>query len=303
MKSTNKFHGVVIPMVTPFTGEGKIDVSAAIRLTDHVINAGTFPFLLGTTGESASISTELCLSYVEQIADHALGKTTIYSGISATCLQDSLDLAHKFRDYGVDVLVAHLPQYYPLTTDQMLKYYEILADKTPLPIMIYNIPSTTHMSIPIDVLEKLSHHPNIAGLKDSERDLERIDTLASVFKDKTDFCLLSGWTTESTYTLRCGFDGIVPSTGNLVPKLFKELYDAIKEGDENKTDDLQAVINPIADVHQKNLILSTSISTLKVMMKELDLCDSFVLPPLVKLSVSEEQDIIKKMRKLAYFSN
>ena len=69
-------------------------------------------------------------------------------------------------DVGVDVVVAHLPNFYPLTDDHMLRYFESLADSCPGPLIVYNIPITTHHSIPLDVVSKLSQHPNVAGLKD-----------------------------------------------------------------------------------------------------------------------------------------
>ena len=86
--------------------------------------------------------------------------------------------------------MAHLPSYYPLTTDHMITHYEMLADRSSLPIMIYNILSTTHMSIPLDVIEKLSHHPNIIGMKDSERDLDRMKQSAKMFSNRKDFSIL-----------------------------------------------------------------------------------------------------------------
>ena len=147
-----------------------------------------------------------------------------YAGIDNTCLRTSIEQARQYFDAGVDAVVAHLPEYYPLTGDHMLEYFKALADECGGPLIIYNIPATTGMSIPLDVLDKLSRHTNIAGLKDSERDLKRTDQSIALWKDREDFSLLIGWAAQSTYTLTRGADGIVPSTGNLVPALYRDLY-------------------------------------------------------------------------------
>lgn len=298
MKTEKKYHGVVIPMVTPFTETGKLDEAAAIKLIELIVSGGTFPFILGTTGESASINFETRINLVKRATEHVGQRTTIYAGISDNCLENSLNLAQKFYDLGIKVFVVHLPSYFPLRPDMMLRYYETLAERCPGEIMIYNIKSTTHMSIPLDIIEKLSHHPKIVGLKDSERDLERLKRLVEMFSDRQDFSLLCGWTAQSANTLIMGFDGIVPSTGNLIPKKFSNLFDAVIHGDRTTANRLQAEIDPIADLHQKDMLGSEMIAGLKVMMNEMGLCESWVLPPLTRLNPEKEHQIKNEMKLL-----
>ncbi|MCI0494374.1 dihydrodipicolinate synthase family protein [candidate division KSB1 bacterium] len=298
MKTQKKYHGVVIPMVTPFTETGKLDEGAAIKLIELIVNGGTFPFILGTTGESASIPVEARFRLVKLVTEFVKQRTIVYAGISDNCLENSLTLANKFFDLGINVFVAHLPSYFPLTTDMMLRHYETLADRCPGEIMIYNIKSTTHMSLPLNVIEKLSHHPKLVGLKDSERDLERLKKLTDIFAQRQDFSLLCGWTAQSANTLQMGFDGIVPSTGNLIPKKFSDLYDAVVRGDQATANKLQAEINPIADLHQKDMLGSEMITGLKVMMNEMGLCEPWVLPPLTRLNSEKENQIKIELKKL-----
>ena len=299
MKTQKKYHGVVIPLVTPFTKHGKLDEGAAIKLLEKIMDGGTFPFILGTTGESASITFEARFQLVKMVADYVKQRTIVYAGISDNCLDNSLALAQKFYDLGIKVFVVHLPSYFPLKPDMMLQYYVTLAERCPGEIMIYNIKSTTHMSIPLDIVEKLSHHPNIVGLKDSERDLERLKRLVEMFSDCQDFSLLCGWTAQSVNTLQMGFDGIVPSTGNLIPKKFSNLYDAVMRGDQTTANKLQAEIDPIANLHQKDLLGSEMIVGLKVMMNEMELCEPWVLPPLFRLNPEKENQIKNEIKKLS----
>ncbi|UCE07941.1 MAG: dihydrodipicolinate synthase family protein, partial [bacterium] len=153
MKKIKKYHGVVIPMITPFTESGRLDEEAAIRITDHVVEAGTYPFLLGTTGESASIPLETRFQLVKCVTKHLKNRSFIYAGISNNCFEHSITTAKSYHDLGVNALVAHLPSYYPLIPDHILKYFELLAERSPGPIVIYNILGTTHMSIPLTVVE------------------------------------------------------------------------------------------------------------------------------------------------------
>jgi len=298
MKKEKTYHGVVVPMVTPFTENNNIDETAAIRISDYLMNAGTIPFLLGTTGESASIPMAKRNQLMKLVADHVGSKKQLYAGISANCLENSILAAKQYFDYGVDACVAHLPSYYPLTPDHMLRYYEALAECSPSPIMIYNITITTHMSIPIDVIEKLSYHPNIIGIKDSERDMDRLTTFANLFSNRDDFSILIGWSGQSAKALFLGFDGIVPNPGNLIPHMYKKLYDAALNGDKNTAEKMQRQTDEIAQIFQQDKILSQVLPGLKVMMKELDLCEPYVKPPLSRLTFEEENKIKELTKKL-----
>ncbi len=295
-----KCSGVIIPMVTPFDEKAKIDKPSTARLVNFFVEAGTIPFILGTTGESASISEKMCLEFVQQVVDEVKGKSIIYAGISDTCVENSLEKAKKYCDMGIDVFVAHIPAYYPLTPEQILRYFENLADAIPAPLIIYNIPATTKLSIPIDIVEKLSRHNNIVGLKDSEKSFDRLKPLADKFADRMDFSIMSGWTAQSTQALILGYDGIVPSTANLIPYTFAELYTAVIEGKRDKAGKIQNKIDPIAEFHQKDVPFSHMIPMLKLMMSEFNLCEPTVLPPLTRLG-NEKESQIKEMMKIFDF--
>src|SRR4030042_2557133 len=183
--------------------------------------------------------------------------TQVLAGVSNNCFETSISLAGEFSECGVNAVVAHLPSYFPLSADQMQKYFETLADKSPLPVIIYNILSTTHMSIPLDVVEKLSHHQNIAGIKDSERDLDRMKQLAKMFSGRPDFCIMCGWTLQSYATLSMGFDGIVPNPANADPQLFQDLYNFMVTGNRPEAEKLQKKVDEMAAIFQKDRILSS----------------------------------------------
>jgi len=297
MLKTKKYHGVVIPAVTPFTQGGEIDQGAIERMINLFVDAESFPFILGTTGESSSMTLEMKSKFVQMVSKCVDGRKTLYVGIADNCLENSILAGKTFHNLGADAFVAHAPYYYPLNEEHLFLYFETLAEKLPGPLIIYNIPSTTHISLSIELVEKLSKHHNIKGLKDSERSLERIKVLSERFSGNKDFSLLSGWTVQSNFTLNSGFDGIVPSTGNAIPKLFHNLYLATQT-DPGAAQELQKIINPIADIHQKDKILSQAIPALKIMMHTKGLCSPFVMPPLVRCTQLEEEQIKDELDRL-----
>ncbi len=294
-----KYKGVVVPMVTPVTKDGKLDTQAVERIIDFFAKACVSPLLMGTTGEGNSVSQADGLLFVETAVKAAQKRITIYAGLTGNCFSEQLKQAEAYTKAGADVIVATLPTYYALTPEQMENYYRTLADSISGPLMLYNILATTHMSIPVDIIRRLADHPNIVGLKDSERDLERMAQCIEIAKGRKDFCYFCGWAAQSAHSLELGGDGIVPSTGNFVPEMFNELYEAAIMGDMATANRLQEETNEIAKIYQKDRTLGQSLTALKVMMQTKGLCEPWMLMPLTRLSDEEEKAIAIKATALS----
>lgn len=295
MRKLNKYHGVVVPMVTPVTKEGDIDVKAVERIIDNFAKYNVSALLMGTTGEGNSVAVEQGVKMIEAAAKAAAGRITIYAGLAGNCVSEQMEAAKKFVAAGADVIAATLPCYYALTPEQMMKYYTDLADALTIPLMLYNITITTHMSIPVDVIEKLSHHPNIVGLKDSEDNQERMEEILRLVADRDDFAYFCGCAANSAKALSLGADGIVPSVGNYLPKMYADLFDAGVKGDTATAEDLQQKTIEIGKINTAGLTLGQSLAGLKVIMKVVGLCDTFMLPPLTEL----DDDTVKRIQEQA----
>lgn len=294
-----KYKGVVVPMVTPVKENGTLDTQAVERIIAFFVQAGVSPLLMGTTGEGNSVSQKDGLLFVETAVKAAQKRITIYAGLTGNCFAEQLAQAEAYTKAGADVIVATLPTYYALTEEQMENYYRTLADSIKGPLMLYNILATTHMSIPVGVIRRLADHLNIVGLKDSERDLERMAQCIEIAKDRDDFCYFCGWAAQSAHSLELGGDGIVPSTGNFVPEMFQQLYEAAVAGDMATANRLQDETNEIAKIYQKDRTLGQSLTALKVMMQTKGLCEPWMLMPLTRLSAAEEQAIAAKATSLS----
>ena len=288
-----KYCGVVVPMVTPVRQDGQADTEAVGRIVDSFAKHQVAPLLMGTTGEGNSVSQADGQRIVEAAVKAAKGRVMVYAGLTGNCFAEQVRQAEAYSSLGADVIVATLPSYYALTPEQMYNYYEGLANHITGPLMLYNILATTHMSIPVEVIRRLADHPNIVGLKDSERDLERMAACISIAKERNDFAFFCGWAAQSAHALEAGADGIVPSTGNVVPEMFRQLYEAAVSGDMETANRLQAETDEIARIYQKDRTLGESLAALKVMMQAKGLCEPWMLMPLTRLSAEEEQRIIK----------
>ena len=294
-----KYHGVVVPMVTPVKENGTLDTQAVERIIAFFTQAGVSPLLMGTTGEGNSVSQKDGQLFVETAVKAAQGRITIYAGLTGNCFAEQLAQAEAYTHAGADVIVATLPTYYALTEEQMENYYRTLASSIKGPLMLYNILATTHMSIPVEVIRRLADHPNIVGLKDSERDLERMAQCIEIAKGREDFCYFCGWAAQSAHSLELGGDGIVPSTGNFVPEMFQQLYEAAVKGDMATANRLQDETNEIAKIYQKDRTLGQSLTALKVMMQTKGLCEPWMLMPLTRLSAEEEKAIAAKATSIS----
>lgn len=298
MKSLKKYSGVIVPLVTPINIRKGIDKVSTKRLVKFIVDNGCNPFVLGSTGEAASLPAKMKYELLEYAIETNDGQKTFYAGISGTCFSDVVEMANRFFDMGADATVAHLPAGYPLSPEQMERFFNELADSLKGPLIIYNIKATTNMSIPVEVLDKLSYHPNIAGFKDSERNDERLIQQISLWKDRSDFSFFCGWAARSAYSLANGADGIVPSTGNFVPGLYHELFEAIIKGDFTKAGELQKTTDDISAIYQKDKVLSQSLPGLKIMLRQIGICQPFTMPPCYELTQDENEYIIRCIGEL-----
>ncbi|MRX46201.1 dihydrodipicolinate synthase family protein [Pedobacter puniceum] len=298
MKTEKKFQGTIVPVVAPLTHDFKLDKEAVERIFSHLYKSNASPFILGTTGESASLPQSYKEDYIKAAAKIRSTDVKLYAGISSNILAESIEFAKLCFNEGVDAVAATLPTYYHLSEEQMKRYFLELADEIPGPLIIYNIPATTHMSIPLSLMDELSLHPNIVGAKDSERSEKRLDDSLNLWKHRPDFSYFLGWAAKSAHALINGADGLVPSTGNITPSIYAEMCKAVLKGDEELAFHYQSQSDKLGHLYQHDRSLGESLWALKVLMNELGLCESHMMPPLCSLSLKEENELRKGFHEL-----
>lgn len=291
-----EYTGVVVPMVTPVR-DGAVDLEAVATIIRSFVEAGVDTLIMGTTGEGNLVSMGEGIDMVHTAVEAAEGKIRIYAGVTGLCLKEQISQIEGFARAGADVAVAVLPSYYALDEEQMVAYYTALADASPIPLMLYNILATTHLSIPVEAVRKLAEHPNIVGLKDSERDLDRMAACIEIARSREDFTYFCGWAAQSAHALELGADGIVPSTGNFVPKHFQKLYEAAVAGNMEEANRLQQLTDEMAKVYQQGRPLGKQLAALKCIMQGIGLCGTEMFAPLTELSEEEYRTIREGIAK------
>jgi 4-hydroxy-tetrahydrodipicolinate synthase len=293
-----KYSGVIIPAITPLTPDHKLDEAAVVKIFQYFYKHNCLPFILGTTGESSSLPLSAKEAYVKAAVKNKKPGTLLYAGIASNVVSESIEFAKFCADNGIDAVAANLPSYYALTENQIKKHYELLANACPLPLVIYNIPATTHMSIPLALIDELSHHPNVVATKDSERSEERLKQSLELWKNREDFSHFLGWAAKSAEALINGSDGLIPSTGNLIPEVYSEMLEAVESGDHQKAFEMQKLSDVYGAIYQSEKTLGESLWALKVLMREKGLCEAVVMPPLQSLNNDEENRIKKSFYDL-----
>ena len=276
------YHGVVVPMVSPFTADGAIDERAAARIVELLVGAGhAGVFALGTTGEAMSIHPDDKRRLVAAVAEATAGRATVYAGIASNCFRESVEAAEAYRGMGVDAVVAHVPCYYPISDREVEEYFTRLADGIRLPLVLYNIPVTTHHSIALGVVERLRAHPNIVATKDSAGDAARLTELLKLTGGRDGgFPVLLGSSGLFTHGLKLGAVGIVPSGGHLAPVEYQRMYEAAMANRWDEVERLQRETDAACLSYQKGRLLGAQLAALKAQLSARGLCGPTVLPPL-----------------------
>lgn len=288
----------IVPLLTPFKADGALDEDAVGRLVEHIVAGGCQGILVaGTTGESASMPLSMRLTLVELTVRQAAGRAVVFAGIGDNSFRHTVALAQGAFRMGADAVVAHLPSYYPIDAADMEAYYRALADRMDGPMYIYNIPQTTRLSVPLDVVDRLSSHPRIAGIKDSEPDAKRQEAVAAHFAGREDFAVFCGSVPFTAYAMRAGADGFIPSAGNLAPRLTRELMDRYIAGDAAGAAEWQQRVAAVGAVAQKGRNLPQSLCAMKAALEVMGLAARHMLPPLRDCSDAEVAEVRRALEQ------
>jgi dihydrodipicolinate synthase/N-acetylneuraminate lyase len=272
--------GVIVPMITPFTAAGDVDAAAVGRIVEHLVAGGMDGlFLLGTTGESASMTADQKRALVAAAVAANRGRLGIYAGISSNVLAEALQAATDYAALGVDALFMLPPHFYPIPAEALEAWFRQVLDRAPLDVLLYNIPLTTHTSIPMAVVERLADHPRLLGLKESEPDLERLRAALAIAGRRPGFHVLAGTNKLFVDGLALGAHGIIPAAANLAPGVHRDLYRAVRAGQLEAVQQLTAAMGEVL-ARYTCPTLGESLAKLKALMAQRNLCEAHMLPPL-----------------------
>lgn len=285
MNNGVKHRGVVVPMVTPVTPTGVLDEPAVDRLVDFLIAGGVDGiFVLGTTGEGTAVPAASRRRLLERTVQRAGGRAMIYAGLSDPAANQAA-VGNDYFHAGADAVVIHPPVSHPV--DQILPWYQAMIVKLEGPVVIYNMPMTTNVSIPLDTLELLTRHDNVVGVKDSENNPQRLEEVMKRFGGRPGFSIFVGVGALMPLGLKLGAVGIVPSVGNLIPDVCHYLCVSAQRGDWHEADKHADRMRAVSAVYQNGRTLGQSLAALKGALACRGICAPHMLPPLLPVSESE----------------
>ncbi len=219
MSVDQRFKGVGVAVVTPFNEQHEIDYDAYVRLLGFLSEGGVDYFVVqGTTGESPTVTASEKKRLLELAKQNNPKKLPIVYGIGGNDTRSVLEAIAQADLDGVDALLSVAPYYNKPPQAGLVAHFTAIADASPLPVILYNVPGRTVVSLSLDTVLKLAEHPNIIGIKDATSSLEFAMQLA--WKAPKDFLLLSGDDNLVTPMISVGWHGVISVIANAFPKEF-----------------------------------------------------------------------------------
>ena len=247
--------GSIVALVTPFHEDGSVNFEKLKELLDwHIANSTDGILVLGTTGESSTMTHEEDDEVARVSISHVNHRVPIIVGAGSNCTQTAVEKAVRYADMGADALLMISPYYNKANRRGMVEHFRQVADVTSCPIILYNVPGRTGCSISEDVVAELSKHPNICGIKEASGSITYAARIARYVND--DFTMYSGNDDMITSMLSLGASGVISVLANVVPKQTPDIVAswhakdviASREGQLHYLDLVQALfseVNPI----------------------------------------------------------
>ncbi len=285
--------GVMPPVPTPFDGRGEVAPGKLeenlLQLSRHALSGFV---ILGSNGEYVYLDEDEKAALFKA-ARRAIPKDKLFiAGTGAESTRAALRLTKLAAEAGADAAIVITPAYYKpaMTGEAMLKHFSTLADASPIPVILYNMPAYAGIDMSVDTILKLAEHPNIIGLKESAPNLVKISELTAKIAEKNlDFAVLAGSASYLQPSLMMGASGGVLAAVNVAPELCLNIYKACKENQVEEARRLQHSVLPL------NAAVTTKygVAGLKFVMDKIGLYGGPVRPPLLPLSPADQEAISK----------
>lgn len=292
--------GIIPPVITPLQSQNELDTEGLERLLEHILSGGVHGlFILGTTGEGPSLSYDLRYEVTERVCSQVDGKVPVLVGITDTSFTESIRLSNKAADVGATAVVAAPPYYFSTNQQELIHYFRSLADESPLPLFLYNMPAHTKVHFEPTTVKTLAEHANIIGFKDSSGDLLYFQNVAYLLQDKPEFTLLVGPEEMLMQTMLSGGHGGVNGGANMFPKLYVEMYEAVLEKDFERMFSFQEKILQISSsLYTVGNSPAKYLQGLKCALSLMGICNDTLALPYRSFGDKERKAVEKSLKNL-----
>jgi len=234
MKKKTEFKpkGIVPDVITPLTKDGKFNEKAMRKLLNYLIDGGVHGlFVVGTTGEFYGLTPEEKREIFTVAMEETKGRVAVYAGTNGITTRETVMLTQIAEECRVDAVSVLTPMFVAPSQDQLIKHYQTIAANTSLPVVLYNNPPKTSVSLSPATVAKLAEIPNIVGIKDSSGDMTITAEYIRLTQQMDNFSVLMGRDTLIYGALCYGARGSIASCANVAPELCVEIYEKFIAGD------------------------------------------------------------------------
>ena len=282
----NPFKGTGIALITPFKNDHSVDVEALTRIVNHVIaNGADFLVVLGTTSEAPTLTAEEKKLVISTILSANNGRLPIMLGMGGNNTQAVIE-AIKMQDFsGIQGILSVVPYYNKPNQRGMKAHFEAIADASPVPVVVYNVPGRVGVNLQATTCVELAKHPNIIAVKEASGNLQQI---MEILRDKpVDFDVLSGDDGVTQPLMALGAQGVISVAANAYTQPFSRMMHAMKEGCTDK-----ALRLHYAMLKMNQLIFADgNPAGIKCLMNKMGLCENVLRLPLVTVNEKVEKEI------------
>ncbi len=287
--------GVHVALATPLTPDFEIDVEGVRRLVDHVVAGGIYGLnVMGSTGEVASLSEPKRRRLVDAVMEANRGRVPVITAVAQNSLDSAVKEIEALAGQGVGGVLVTPPSYYPITPPAVESYYRALAGRSPLPLLIYNIPQFTKVAIPPTTVVALARDGVVAGIKDSSRDFEYFSQVVYGTRGIDGFRVFTGSDTMLLASLTLGAAGTIAGGPNLAPKLAVDLYQAYRASDTQLAHQLQGKVLELVLATRRGVFPAG----IKAGLEILGICSGATAPPIPRYTAEEQEQLGMAMKKL-----
>lgn len=224
------FKGLGVALVTPFMENGAVDFAAVAKVVDNLIAGGVdYILVLGTTGETPTLTKDERKALIRFVRERVAGRTALMVGVGGNCTHDVITTLRTWDLSGYDAILSVNPYYNKPNQEGLYQHFKAIAEASPLPVMLYNIPGRTGINMtPATIARIAAECPNVIGVKEASGNLEQMAEIKKLLPN--DFLLISGDDGLTVEVVKLGGDGVISVLANAYPAETKEFVHLALEG-------------------------------------------------------------------------
>ena len=279
--------GSIVALVTPMTPSGAVDWQALDGLIAWHLDSGANGIVpMGTTGESATLTTSEHLEVIERAIGLVAGQVPVIAGTGSNATAEAIHQTQEAEKAGADACLLVTPYYNKPTQEGLYRHFKAIAEACSVPLVLYNVPPRTSCDMVPETVARLAPIDNVVGIKEASGDQDRVAAIRALCGE--DFILLSGEDAQTLHMMRLGAVGTISVTANILPSQMSEFCGAWLDG---RPDDAQALDDMLQPVHAA-MFVESSPAPVKWALFESGRIGSGIRLPLVCLSEGKRREVM-----------